>query len=447
MVKSGMMKAVAPLLAATFLSCASVPTRESKEKAPHDTRMEWWREARFGMFIHWGLYAIPAGEWKGRKIRGPGEWIQNNGEIPLEEYQTLQKEFNPVRFDAAKWARIARNAGMGYVVLTAKHIDGFCMYDSKLTDYDVMGTPFERDVMKELASAVRKQGMKMCAYYSVTDFHHPDYTLVGPGSPWPQIAARSKPGDINRYLDYMKGQLRELLTQYGPLGVMWFDACYGQSPEDVHADEMVAMMRAIQPDLIVNNRLGTPEDCETPEQDIPATGFPGRDWETCMTINNTWGFMKADLNWKSTEVLLRNLIDIASKGGNYLLNVGPTAEGEIPEACVERLEEIGRWMSLNGESIHGTTASPFKHLAWGRCTQKPGALYLHVFDWPSDGRLLVPGLESKVKKAYLLSDPARRSLPVSKTADGVAIGVPAQAPDKIASVVVLRISGPLNVAP
>jgi alpha-L-fucosidase len=411
-----------------------------------DARMGWWRQARFGMFIHWGLYAIPAGEWKGQKIPGLGEWIMTDAAIPVAEYQKLQQQFNPVKFDAKRWAAMARSAGMKYVVLTTKHIDGFCMFDSKLTDYDMMGTPFKRDVMKELSEAVRGEGMKMCAYYSISDFHYPDYCPLGPGSSWPRVAQVSKQPDFKRYQEYLGGQLRELLTQYGPLGVLWFDACYDQSPEDIHAIDLVKMMRAIQPDLIVNNRLGCPLDYDTPEQFIPATGIPGRDWETCMTINDTWGFKRDDLKWKSSEMLLRNLIDIVSKGGNYLLNVGPTAEGEIPADIVKRLEDIGGWMAVNGEAIYGTTASPFHRLNWGRCTQKPGTLYLHVFDWPK-GELEVPGLKSKVEQAYLLADQKRLPLVLSQMKDNVIIRLPAQAPDGIASVVVLSIAGSADVAP
>jgi alpha-L-fucosidase len=418
----------------------------TKPDMSQEKRMKWWSEARFGMFIHWGLYAIPAGEWKGKKIPGLGEWIMTDAKIPFDEYAPLRHQFNPVKFDAKRWARIAKEAGMKYVVLTSKHIDGFCMFDSKLTDYDIMSTPFGRDVMKELSEAVRGEGLKMCFYHSVSDFHHPDYTPLGPGSSWPNVAPLSRQPDFNRYLEYMSGQLRELLTNYGPIGVVWFDACYDHTAEDIHATELVKMIRSIQPDVIINDRLNCPQDFNTPEQSIPATGIPGRHWETCMTINDTWGYKKDDHNWKSTSTLLRNLIDIVSKGGNYLLNVGPTAEGEFPPEIVSRLEGIGRWMKINGEAIYGTTASPFKHLAWGRCTQKPGKLYLHVFDWPTN-ELKIPGLRNKVPKAYLLSDPDKKSLVISRKGDNLIVKVPLQAPDTIASVVVLSVTGPAYVTP
>jgi alpha-L-fucosidase len=415
-------------------------------KAQRNQRMAWWREARFGMFIHWGLYAVPAGQWKGQTVGGAGEWIQFSGKIPPAEYEPLQKQFNPVKFDARAWAGIAKRAGMKYVVITSKHHDGFCLFDSKLTDWDVTGTPFQRDIMKELSAACREAGLKMCWYHSILDWHHPDYLPRGAGSPRPWDTRPTAGADYNRYIDHMKGQLRELLTNYGPIGVIWFDGGWEHTPKEHRAEEVAAMIRSLQPGIIINDRINLPQDFNTPEQSIPATGIPGRDWETCMTMNDTWGFHKQDLNWKSTETLLKNLIDIVSKGGNYLLNVGPTAEGLIPASSVERLAAIGRWMEVNGEAIYGTTASPFKKLSWGRCTTKPGTLYLHVFDWPQ-GDLVVPGLKNKVEKAYLLADAACTPLVVAAADDSVAIAVPKQAPDKIASVVVLKIAGELQVVP
>jgi alpha-L-fucosidase len=439
------------------------PATVQETPAQRDARMAWWRKARFGMFIHWGLYAIPAGEWKGKPVNTAGEWIMFGAKIPVSEYEPLRKQFNPVKFDPRQWVQIAKNAGMKYVVITTKHHDGFCLFDSKLTDYDVMSTPFRRDIMKELSEAVRAAGLKMCWYHSILDWHHPDYLPRGAGSPRPWDTRPTEGADFNRYIDYMKGQLRELLTNYGPIGVLWFDGGWEHTPKELHATEVVQMMRGIQPDLIINNRINLPLDFDTPEQSIPATGIPGRDWETCMTMNDTWGFKKNDHNWKSTETLLRNLIDIVSKGGNYLLNVGPTAEGEIPPESVQRLEAMGRWLAVNGEAIYGTTASPFPRLAWGRCTQKSGPgtsvpgrpfdlkLFLHVFDWPDNGKLLVPGLKNKVKKAYLLADAVNNAkaelLETTSSDDGVTVELPAEAPDKIASVVVLEIEGPAEVAP
>jgi len=404
---------------------AALPN-ETKEEM--DKRMAWWREGKFGMFIHWGLYAIPAGEWKGKKVSGIGEWIMHRAQIPKEEYAPLQKQFNPVKFDAEQWVGIAKRAGMKYIVITSKHHDGFCLFDSKLTDYDIMGTPYQRDVLKALADECHKQGIKICWYHSIMDWYHPD----------------AKGKDFPKYVEHMRGQLKELLTNYGKIGVLWFDGEWIGEWTEEQGRELEKYIRGLQPDLIVNNRVGkrkrSPGDFGTPEQHIPATGMPGWDWETCMTMNNTWGFKKDDHNWKSTQDLIRKLVDIVSKGGNFLLNVGPTAEGLIPQPSVERLAEIGRWMDVNGQSIYGTTASPFARLAWGRCTKKPGLLFLHVFDWPADGKLVVPGLENEVGRAYLLAD-ANRALEVTRAGERIVIDLPQKAPDPIDTVVVLAIEG------
>jgi alpha-L-fucosidase len=430
--------------------CGAQPERAvpQETKAQRDQRMAWWREARFGMFIHWGLYAIPAGQWNGQKIGGAGEWIMNTAKIPVSQYEPLQKQFNPVKFDAHQWARIAKGAGMRYIVITSKHHDGFCLFDSKLTDYDVMGTPFRRDILKELADACRAEGLRICWYHSIMDWHHPDYLPRRPWDPRPGLTP-----DFNRYIEHLKGQLRELTTNYGKIGVLWFDGEWENTWTHEHGKMLYQYVRSLDPDIIINNRVDKGRqgmagltakgdfagDFGTPEQEIPATGLPGVDWESCMTMNDTWGFKADDHHWKSAETLVRNLIDIASKGGNYLLNVGPTAEGLIPEPSVQRLARMGQWMKVHGESIYGTSASPFKRLAWGRATQKPGKIYLHVFDWPK-GPLVVPGLKNPVTKAFLLAD-KDRALEVSTSDDGVAIQLPEQAPDKIASVVVLEIAG------
>jgi alpha-L-fucosidase len=429
--------------------------------AQHDARMKWFREARFGMFIHWGLYAQAAGEWNGTQDKGAGEWIMNDLRIPDSQYAKLVSQFNPTNFNALDWVRTAKRAGMKYIVITSKHHEGFGMFRSDLTDWCIKSTPFQRDPLRELADACQAEGVRLCFYHSIMDWHQPDYL---PRKPWNDLA--NPDADFDRYVTYMKGELKELLTRYGPIGILWFDGQWESTWNHDRGVDLYNYVRSLQPDIIINNRVGNSNvgpsgdfhgqpplgDYSTPEQTIPATGLgQGVDWESCMTINDTWGYKKSDTHWKSTEMLVRNLIDCASKGGNYLLNVGPTGDGVFPEAIVERLSEIGKWMDVNSEAIYGTTASPFRHLAWGKCTKKVNAngamLYLHVFDWPSDGRLVVPGLKTRVRLAYLLADAAHKPLKTRRSSDGVTVSVPATAPDAISSTVVLELSGPPEVQP
>ncbi len=439
------------MLASCFPALAAIQTDANSEQAPDDDRMSWWREARFGLYIHWGLYAIPAGEWKGQTNHA--EWILTTAQIPVSEYERFLQRFNPVKFDADVWVKMAKDAGMKYIVITSKHHDGFCLFDSKYTDYDVMSTPFKRDIMKELADACRREGIKMCWYHSIMDWHHPDYL---PRRGWEDRPAEG--ADFDRYVKHLHNQVEELLTNYGDIGVMWFDGEWEATWNHEYGQALYELCRKLQPNVIVNNRVdkgrggmagltapgGFLGDFGTPEQEVPQTGLPAVDWESCITMNRHWGFNKFDTDFKSTETLIRMLVDIASKGGNFLLNVGPTAEGEFPQESVERLKAMGEWMDVNGDSIYGTTASPFKSLAWGRCTaKKMGAgttLYLHVFDWPEDGRLVVPGLGNEPGRAYLLTEPGR-SLDVRRTESDIVITVPRNAPDAVCSVIALEISG------
>jgi alpha-L-fucosidase len=446
------------LLAAAALGL--LPTAGAQPGTPAqppdaDPRLDWWRDARFGMFIHWGLYAVPAGEWEGKT--GYGEWIMNHAQIPVEKYERFRARFNPQKFDAGAIVRAAKNAGVRYIVITTKHHDGFCLFDSKETDYDVMSTPFKRDIMKEMAAACRREGIKMCWYYSIMDWHHPDYT---PRRDWEDRPADN--ADFDRYVKYMKAQLRELLTNYGPIGLLWFDGQWEGTWTDARGRDLYAYVRSLQPNIIVNNRVGKAGgdfglnrdqgvigDYGTPEQTIPDVA-PEGDWETCMTMNDHWGYNQADKHFKSTEELIRNLADIASKGGNFLLNIGPTADGEIPPESIERLNEIGAWMKVNGESIHGTQRGPFPKLEWGRCTQKalPGKtrLYLHIFDWPRDGELVVPGLLNDPGGAHMLTVNGRKPVPVKRHDDSLVLTLPRTAPDPIDSVVVLETVGKADVA-
>ena len=446
---------VAALCVLAFAACQLEAAKSSSSDArdlSQDERMQWWREARFGMFIHWGLYAVPAGEWKGKRIDGIGEWIMERADIPVAEYEPLAKQFNPVKFNADQWVRIAKGAGMKYIVITSKHHDGFCLWDSKVTDYDIIdATPFGRDILKELSRACKKHGIRLCFYHSIMDWHHPD--AQAPFFPNYNDRDRTNP-NFGQYVGtYMKPQLKELITEYGPLGVLWFDGEWIKDWTEPQGKDLYNYVRALQPDIIINNRVGKGRkgmeglskgdqeyagDFGTPEQQIPAKGLPGVDWESCMTMNDTWGYKHYDDNWKSKEDLLHKLVDIASKGGNFLLNVGPTAEGLIPAPSVERLAAMGEWMKVNAESIQGTTASPLGEVPWGRCTAKPGKLYLHVFDWPADGKLQVSGIEGNVKKAYLLAT-KRTTLPVTREDGKVVVAVPEKTPDPINSVVVLEI--------
>lgn len=431
---------LAAMTANLAIAAESPDPYANETPAQRDARMKWWREARFGMFIHWGVYAVPAGTYNGKQVGGIGEWIMNRGKIPMDEYQAYAKEFNPVKYNADEWVRLAKQAGMKYIVITSKHHDGFALFDSKVSDWDVAGaTPYKKDLLKPLADACRKHGLRLGFYYSQAQ----DWNNGGSaaGGKWDPKQERS----MDEYIDKVSvPQVNEILHNYGKgvPAVLWWDTPTDMNKE--RADKLIALLKD-KPGIIHNNRLGGgyKGDTETPEQYVPATGYPGRDWETCMTLNDTWGFKSYDNNWKPTETLIRNLVDIASKGGNYLLNVGPTKEGEIPAPSIERLKAVGAWMKVNHEAIYATSASPFKRLPWGRCTTKTSGkdttLYLHVFNWPADGKLVVPGLKNPVQSARLLA--TGKKLKAANASDSIVVEVPAGAPDKISSTVVLKVKG------
>ena len=420
---------------------AQPSAKSNVDEAERDRRLKWFREARFGLFIHWGLYAVPAGEWKGKLIPGIGEWIMNRARIPVAEYEQLTKQFNPVEFDADAWVRLARDAGMKYLVITSKHHDGFAMYQSKVSRFDIVdATPFKRDPLKELADACRKYGVRLGFYYSQTqDWHERD--AVGNDWDWPPDRQR----DFQRYLDEkVKPQVTELLTNYGPIALIWFD-----TPRDItreQSKELVDLVHKLQPDCLVSGRVGHGlGDYDSAGDNQISVGQVRRDWETPVTMNDTWGFKKDDQNWKQTGILIRQLVQVSSRNGNYLLNVGPTAEGRIPQPSVERLTQVGRWLKANSESVYGTRPSPFPYeQPWGIVTTKPGRVFLHVFDWPK-GELALYGLKSKVRRAYLLSN--RAALKFTQQSDAalgheaLTLKLPASAPDIYDSVIALEIAG------
>jgi len=426
----------------TLATATSAQPYTNESPAGRNDRMRWWREARFGMFIHWGVYSVPAGEYKGQRFDRIGEWIMLDGHIPVAEYREYAKQFNPVNYDPEFWAQLAADAGMKYIVITSKHHDGFALFPSEVTDWDIEdASPYGKDLIGPLREAARRRGLKFGLYYSqAQDWTHPGgakarHSLAG----WDP----AHDGDFDVYLDRIAvPQTREILARYD-LDILWWDTPVEMNEE--RARKFLPLLKPY-PKLIVNNRLVRPApkgDFDTPEQRIPGTGIDG-DWETCMTMNTTWGYKFYDHNWKSAETLLTNLIDIASKGGNFLLNIGPKSDGTIPQESIDRLRAIGKWMKINGEAIYGTTASPTSRPRWGRITTKVGGetttLYLHVFDWPTDGLLPVP-IANEVVECHLLAEPDRKFEVHRSQSQGLTVKLNGTAPHEIASVVVLRVQG------
>ena len=464
---AGLTLVVLPLVLATAGSTAfAQDLLPAESKAQRDARMQWWREARFGMFVHWGLYSGLAGTWDGKPVatRGGMEWIQQRVKADTDAYaKAAIPLFQPKPGFAKEWAKLAKDAGCRYLVFTTKHHDGFALHDSKVSDYDA-GSVLQRDLVKEIVEACRTEGLRVGFYHSVIDWHHDQYEYNRSKQlPHP---LRDKPypngeRDHALYISYLHDEVRELVSNYGTVDVLWWDysAQDFQGQEAWRAFDLMKLVRGPQPGIIMNNRLfRIPEagwkamgtdgfaaqldpkygDFITPEQHIPATGMPGVDWETCMTLNTTWGYSAHDHAWKSEEQLIRNLIDIASKGGNYLLNIGPMGDGSLTPETLKSFQAIGAWMKQNSDAIYGTTANPISAVTWGRITAKPDRLYLHVFDWPADGKLTVPAKTSGATPgARLLADARRGRILVEQTEAGLELQLPETAPDAVASVVEL----------
>lgn len=419
-----------------------------------DDRMTWWRDARFGMFVHWGLYSVLAGEWGGRTDYA--EWIRNNAKIPVDEYEKLLPRFNPTEFDADRLAALAAGAGAKYLVITTKHHDGFCLFDSRQTDWSVVRTPYKRDIMRMVADACRRHGVKPCWYHSIMDWHHPDYL---PRRDWERGTRPVGTADFSRYVNYLHAQVQELLTHYGDIGVLWFDGEWENTWTRELGLALEEKCRALAPNLIVNSRVAPKQasglnaklarvevgDFSTPEQEIPDRGIPGVDWESCVTMNGNWGYNRADHNFKSLPTLVSMLIETASKGGNLLLNVGPTGEGLVPPESVERLNGIGDWMRVHAEAIRGTEASPFTGGSF-RATRKGKMLYAFIPEWPASRELLLPGVRSKVARAFMLGADSRRALATRDTDAGTVVSLPERASDAVCSVLACELYAPLKLS-
>ncbi len=439
-------RAAGPLMAPAAAGLPALPAVVRDETPEqNEARLKWFREARFGMFIHWGVYAVPAGFWQGKPAGA--EWIMNRGRIPVADYRAFAKDFTAAKYDPQAWAQLAQDAGMKYVVITAKHHDGFTLFDSAYSDWTaVKASGAHRDLVQPLADAVRAHGMKFGTYYSQSQ----DWVNLGGGKgntpPWDEA---QKQGAFDTYLkEIALPQVRELVEKFHP-DILWWDTEYSMTPE--RARPFFDLVVAQGPGVIHNSRLGggVLGDFRTSEQRIPASAMLGRALEVNMTINDSWGYRSDDVHWKSAQQLIRNLSDVASKDGNYLLNVGPTAEGVIPEPEVERLRAIGRWMKINGDAIYGTRGSVYPQpLPWGRTTQKTysgggATLYLHVWDWPASGSLLLPDVAQAPRSARVLATSS--SLTATVTPQGVVVTLPPQAPDADVSVIALEFAQPVVV--
>jgi alpha-L-fucosidase len=411
-----------PLAAAVGADPRVGPSQAPARSDPaREKRLEWFRDAKYGLFIHWGLYAIPAGEWNGKRSPGLGEWVMLRSKVPVKEYERLASRFNPVKFDANAWVQLAKDAGMKYIVITSKHHDGFAMFKSSASPYNIVdATPFKRDILKELADACARGGIRLGFYYSQSqDWHERN----GAGNEWD-----FGPDDKKDYDQYLRGkaepQVKELLTNYGKVALIWFDTPRMMTGD--RAQRFADIVRSTQPDTLIDGRLGTEGDYRSTGDNVIPSDVSGEAWEVPATINHTWGFRNDDTDWKSPGQIAFKLVDIVSKGGNYLLNVGPTAEGIIPQASQDVLRTVGRWLQTNGEAVYGAGPTPFgdemgepspkgakdvrgdllvyQQTQW-RVTTRPGKLYITFFDEPR-APFAIPAMKNTITRAYRLADKA-----------------------------------------
>lgn len=423
------------------LLIARVALAQDPVPAERAAAREWFRDAHFGLFIHWGVYSQ----------LGAGEWVMEQRGIPIPTYEWLASAFNPIRFDAHEWVSLAKSVGVRYITITARHHDGFSMFATKATRYNIVDwTPFKRDPMAELAAECRRQGIKLFFYYSQLDWHHPDYFPRGNTG---AKAGRAESGDWNRYLGFMNEQLTELLTNYGPIGGIWFDGMWDKPNADWQLPRTYALIHRLQPAaLIIPNHHQAPkpgEDVQTFEQDLPGANTTGyrKDstvsdlpLETSLTMNGAWGFNITDRNFKSTHELIQTLVRAAGHGANLLLNIGPRPDGTIQPEAVERLKEIGQWLSTYGPSIYGTRAGPVAPRDWGATTRRGDTVFVHVLKWP-DRVLALPGVGGRVVRARMLV--SGEPVAVTRDSAGITLTLPADArvggaePDRV---VVLTLS-------
>lgn len=408
---------------------------------------EFFREAKFGMFVHWGVYSALGGEYQGKEYGS--EWIQLHARIQADDYEKMARNFNPVSFDPDKWMKLAKQAGMKYIVFTTKHHDGFCMYKSKYTDYNIVDyTPYKKDIVKMLSEACKKNDIKLGLYYSIVDWHHPEFPAIY--SQLYDFHGRPNPkADIHKYVDYQYDQLKELMTNYGPVSFAWFDGGGGFKGVDrykvLKGDSVVKMIRKLQQGCMINSRIGGSSDYGTPEQTIPGN-IQDQAFEVCMTMNDNWGYAKNDNHWKSIKELIRTLIEVAHKGGNLLLNVGPDGNGNIPDSSVVRLQGMGKWLDINGESIYGAKNSLWELPSWGRSTTRflkngNSVIYFHVYHWPANNVLHITSLNNKVVKAFVFTPNWKKAIKFTQHARDISVDLTGIIQDQTATVVGLEVTG------